>query len=165
MIAPLLFATLIYISFRSEKILINVLIQKTYLVNVFRNYRILLSPALHYIPSFVYYSLPSALWLFSAFNLIFSLWNFEINRYNIMWFASPLVYCVALEFMQMIHFTDGTFDIFDLIFYFVATLFFMWINRQKIDFMRINKPLPIMHLKSAFSTLTLLIIVIFSDYF
>ncbi len=164
-VAPLLLAFFIYISFRNESILINILIRKTFLKELFLDYRNSIFPLHSSLPQYICYSLPAALWLFSSLNLMFLLWKFEINRYNIIWYAIPILYCLLLEIIQMNHITDGTFDPMDLLFYSIAKVLFLVIHKTKIIRHSKIESITGIHLKASFTSLLLIGIVIFSDCF
>jgi hypothetical protein len=163
--APLFLACLIYVSFRSEHILINLLLKHSFLHNIFSEYRKAISPLYALLPHCLYYSLPSALWLFSTLSFFLMLWKFNINRNNFYWFTLPLVYCIILEISQKIHFTDGTYDANDLIFYVLATLVFFLLNIKKTANFSSNSTIEKKHTQSAFTLFIFLGIVILSDCF
>ncbi len=165
MLAPLILACFIYVSFRSEHTLINLLIEHSFLHDAFSEYRNAISPFHKLIHRSLCFSLPSALWLFSSLNFFLMLWKFNINRNNIYWFSLPLLYCFILEFSQEIHFTDGTYDANDLFFYALATLIFSLLNRKKTVDFHSTKNIEKKHTQSALALSVFLGIVIFSDCF
>jgi hypothetical protein len=161
----MLLALFIYVSFRSEKILINRLLENSFLSDVFHEYRKLTSPIYTLSPHSLFFSLPSALWLFSALNFFLMVWKFEINRSNFYWFALPLMYCLVLELLQKTHRTDGTYDSNDVVFYLLATVVFFIINKEKIIKLNTSQSSKTLHWRSALSLSVFLGIVIFSDCF
>ncbi len=74
------------------------------------------------IPSWIKFSLPDALWLFSFNYVLLTLWNFNVNRQSAFWlFLAPTIGLFS-EMGQLIRVVPGTFDIVDLTFLFIATL-------------------------------------------
>lgn len=77
------------------------------------------------------YSLPDALWLM-AFGLFLQLiWINETKRIRIIWTVVPCSVAVLWELFQATHHVNGTFDLVDLIFYFLTTL--LLINNLKTN--------------------------------
>ena len=72
-------------------------------------------------PDFVIYSLPAAIWL-NATNsaIVLSSWPKYFMKYAIL---GTTAFCVTSEFMQELSFIPGSFDIFDLLLYFILGLY------------------------------------------
>lgn len=164
-LAPMLLALLIYVSFRSEKILINLLIDKSFLGDIFNHYRKMIAPIYTLIPHSLCFSFPSALWLFSILNFFLLVWNFEINRSNFYWYLLPLVYCLVLEFLQKKKVTDGTFDKIDVLFYLLSSVAFFALHKRKVINLDARQTSYKLHWQSALSLSIFVGIVIFSDCF
>jgi hypothetical protein len=84
------------------------------------------------IPSWIKFSLPDALWLFSLNYILLTLWNFNVNRQSAFWlFLAPTI-GLFLEIGQLVKIVPGTFDFMDLILLFVSTLIpFLFVNNLK----------------------------------
>src|SRR5690554_1173370 len=67
------------------------------------------------LPSWVYYSLPDGLWVYSFTSALLILWNNErdIGRF---WLAIPFFCGVFIEILQGLNFLPGTFDYMDIAF-------------------------------------------------
>lgn len=74
------------------------------------------------IPSWVKFSLPDALWLFSFNYVLLTLWNFKINSQSAFWlFLAPTIGLFS-EIGQLMGIIPGTFDSVDLLLLFIATV-------------------------------------------
>lgn len=84
------------------------------------------------IPSWIKFSLPDALWLFSFNYVLLTLWNFNINRQSAFWlFLAPTIGLLS-EIGQFFGIVPGTFDIVDLVLLVFATLIpFLLVNNFK----------------------------------
>ncbi|MCK9450287.1 MAG: hypothetical protein M0Q90_01180 [Bacteroidales bacterium] len=84
------------------------------------------------IPSWIKFSLPDALWLFSFNYILLILWNFNVNRQSAFWlFLAPAI-GVFSEIGQLNGIVPGTFDMVDLGLLLIATLLpFLSINNLK----------------------------------
>ncbi|MCW3125508.1 MAG: hypothetical protein JWO03_1166 [Bacteroidetes bacterium] len=83
--------------------------------------------------SWVIYSLPDALWVYSFTNLMLMIWDYRLSVHSVFWITvAPVIGC-ALELGQALHFIPGTFDITDFIFILVATLisYIHYLNNKK----------------------------------
>ncbi|MFV0530474.1 MAG: hypothetical protein ACK5MD_03455 [Flavobacteriales bacterium] len=100
-IFPLFISLVIYTFFRSENIIINQIIHDFY-------------PKSHQFSfnfsDFLIYNLPQGLWVFST-TLISK--NLYVKKFNLAF--SPLIFSFYIEIIQYFHFTNGTFDYWDLI--------------------------------------------------
>lgn len=63
--------------------------------------------------SFIIYSLPGALWIFSTTILSKNL-SIKIFKFQMPLVLLPIIYGLGAEFIQLFHLTDGTFDYADL---------------------------------------------------
>jgi hypothetical protein len=80
-------------------------------------------------PSFIYFSVPDGLWVYSFVSSYFILWNDE-NKKNNLWFLIPIFLSLFVEIAQGINIFPGTFDFLDLTFCFLALL--LSINKFKL---------------------------------
>lgn len=77
------------------------------------------------LPSFMINSLPAGLWTVSYLLMMYITTKFHTRRIRLM-LALPLpISAIALEFMQLLGWCPGTFDIYDLICYIVPLCVFV----------------------------------------
>ena len=77
------------------------------------------------LPSFIVNSLPAGLWTASYLLMMYITTKFHTRRIRLM-LALPLpISAIALEFMQLLGWCPGTFDIYDLICYIVPLFVFI----------------------------------------
>lgn len=77
------------------------------------------------LPSFIVNSLPAGLWTASYLLMMYITTKFQTRRIRLM-LALPLpISAIALEFMQLLGWCPGTFDIYDLICYIVPLCVFV----------------------------------------
>jgi hypothetical protein len=114
-IAALLMSLFIYVFYRSEKTVVNELI---ILIISFDTYTTIKSIITNTIPlnETIIFSLPGGLWVYCATALSHDFY-LEIRKYRIQFIVVPISFAIGLEFCQLIHFTNGTFDIWDIAFY------------------------------------------------
>lgn len=99
-------------------------------------------------PSWVKYSLPDALWLFSFTYLTLLIWNFKITKHSAPWIFLAPVLGIGCEICQLFGIIPGTFDMVDLLLLIMASLLpFYKIIILKISLMK-NKKL-VFHALSA----------------
>ncbi len=120
-----------YILFRSEHLMVNSWVLNNQLGSVFGKIRYQTFQILETVPKWIIYSLPDALWLMS-FGLILQLiWINETKRIRIIWTVVPCSIAVLWELFQATYLVNGTFDLVDLLFYFLSTL--LLINNLKTN--------------------------------
>lgn len=73
-----------------------------------------------WVPGWIIYSLPDALWMMALTVFILMIWDFKIHSRSIIWLAMAMVAGTGLELLQGFHLMRGTFDVADLIFIFLA---------------------------------------------
>jgi len=79
------------------------------------NYRIWARSYRRFLPNFLVYSLPQALWLFSGILIFRSIWTSDENKNFLIWGATILITALGFEFGQYIHWVPGRFDLFDVL--------------------------------------------------
>lgn len=120
----------IYIIYRPQSILVFRISDALGLasqVNSIRNLALLFP-----MPNFVIYSLPAGLWTASYLMIMYcNTAALDIKTRLIL--SLPLPVCaIILEFMQLVGWCPGTFDVYDLICYFVPLIIFIKsINNEK----------------------------------
>jgi len=116
----LLISLFIYVFYRTEKTVINELF---ILLLSFNAYSLIKDSVIHAIPlnQHLIYSLPGGLWIFCATALSQGFY-FGIRSRKIRLDLIPIVFALGLELCQLIHFTHGTFDLWDVASYLVFWL-------------------------------------------
>ncbi len=119
-IVTLLISLFIYLFYRSEKTVVNELI---ILVLSFDTYTAIKSSIINVIPlnEPIIFSLPGGLWIFCATALSQGFYM-KIRNHKIQVVLVPILFAIGLEFCQLIHLTNGRFDIWDLGFYLIFWL-------------------------------------------
>lgn len=118
-IIPLLFGGLIYISFRSLSLRMFNWFEWSKIDILTTLIRTTIHPSKSQYPSWFYFSLPDALWVYSFSSALLILWKdqFKKGKY---WLFIPLLLGSVVEVAQGLKLFPGTFDILDLIFTIVA---------------------------------------------
>jgi len=117
---PVVFGGLIYIIFRTEKLLMFHWFEYLRLsneINFIKNLRNIYS-----FPGWFIYSLPDGLWIFSYTALTLEIWKFSITRDSSFWIFSIPIVAVSSEFLQLFRIIPGTFDLIDVIFYLLGII-------------------------------------------
>ncbi|MDQ7947954.1 MAG: hypothetical protein REI78_12470 [Pedobacter sp.] len=120
LIAALLVSLFIYLFYRTDRTVINTLFNFIFGIE---NYQSLKASIRFYLPlhEFVVYSLPEGLWVFCITVTSKDLY-LKLARSEVHCAIFPLTFVVALELMQWLHLTNGTFDVVDIL---TAILFWM----------------------------------------
>lgn len=116
----LLISLFIYVFYRSEKTVVNELF---ILILSPDTYTVVKSSVINAIPltPHLIFSLPGGLWIFCATTLSQGFY-LRIGNYKMQLDLVPILFAVGLEFFQLIHFTHGTFDNWDIAFYLMSWL-------------------------------------------
>ena len=93
------------------------------ILEVISDYRLFTLPLAENLPTWFLYSLPDGLWLFSCLAVLLAVWNNTISKDNIHWILLAPAIAVLIEFGQLFSIVSGTFDILDLAFYLIGTVF------------------------------------------
>jgi len=119
-VAALLISLFIYVFYRSEKTVVNELI---ILIISFDTYTTIKSIITNTIPlnETIIFSLPGGLWIYCATALSHDFY-LEIRKYRIQFIFVPISFAVGLEFCQLIHLTNGRFDVWDIACYSMSWL-------------------------------------------
>ncbi|TDO20834.1 hypothetical protein CLV32_3468 [Pedobacter duraquae] len=108
----LLISLFIYVFYRTEKTLVNEFM--IYLISS-PMYTSIKADIIHLIPlsPILIYSLPEGLWIF-CITLTSKCYYIDVygRRYDCVYI--PLVFCISLEIMQLVHITNGRFDWMDI---------------------------------------------------
>lgn len=122
-------ALVIYVIYRPEDTLIIRLLSYTTIQDTIIELRQIASN--YSVPhNFVVYSLPGALWLYST-TLLSKNVSCKIFKCRVPLVSIPIIYGIGLEFLQLFHITDGTFDYADIGSMAVAWLLALGFNRDE----------------------------------
>jgi hypothetical protein len=119
-VLPLIIGGIIYMIYRSEKLILFEWCTRIGFNEVISFLRQNFSFQL---PEWIKFNLPDALWLFSFTSLLIIIWKREVNKGSLFFILLPLFISFCWEFGQYAEIINGTFDIKDLLFYTIATLF------------------------------------------
>jgi hypothetical protein len=122
-IAPLCLSLFIYLFYRTEKTVVNEI--AIFLIS-FDNYAALKKAVTGFLPlnNIIIYSLPEGLWVF-CITLTSKPYYIQVNDQRMNCVVIPLIFCVGLEILQLLHFTQGRFDITDIL---ISVLFWVFGN-------------------------------------
>lgn len=113
----LLVSLFIYIVYRSEQTVVNILLDQLTGHRAFlwkQQVRHLLP-----LPGYIIFSVPEGLWIFAATLISKNLYLvYRHRKFHLV--HVPILYGIGLEFLQLLHIMPGRFDILDILF----TLFF-----------------------------------------
>ncbi len=118
----LLLGGLVYISFRQDTLKMFSWFDRVNLSGVISELRLSTLPLTDHLPNWFLYSLPDGLWLFSYLSVLLVVWDNTISKQNIHWLLLVPAVAVFSEIGQFFGIAPGTFDIFDLTFYFGGTV-------------------------------------------
>ena len=131
---PVIFGGLIYLTYRTDDLIMFGWFSKIGLsdtIDFLRSSQYLQNLT---IPSWIKFSLPDALWLFSFNYVLMTLWNFNLNRQSAFWLLFAPAIGLFSEIGQLIKLVPGTFDLVDLALMLIATLipFLLVVNLKSI---------------------------------
>lgn len=126
-VLPILLGGYIYISFRSESLLMFSWFKKLQLYDLIIDYRSFSISYIDNFPEWFYYSLPDGLWMYSITSSVILIWNHN-SKYLIFWLCIIFFLGVIIELLQFFQWHEGTFDVIDLFFVFIAFLLSLLIN-------------------------------------
>ena len=118
---PLIIGGLIYIVFRTERLLMFEWFDTLGLTGIVEYLRTNLQVSSTVLPNWAVYSLPDALWLFSFNYLLLVLWEFTLTKQSFFWLSLSSVIGLFSEIGQLIGVFSGTYDNTDLCFMFFAS--------------------------------------------
>lgn len=114
---------MIYLLYRPESLLVFKIVDALGLSHVIDNLRLSFSGFL--LPPIFINSFPAGLWTASYLMMMYASTKFHIRRIRLM-LALPLpIMAIVLEFMQLLEWCPGTFDIYDLICYAIPLIIFI----------------------------------------
>jgi hypothetical protein len=108
----LLISLFIYLFYRTERTLVNELVIRLMSLETYKNLK---ASIVHTIPlnDVADYSLPEGLWIF-CITLTSKPFYIRLYRWRIDCVYIPLIFCLSLEMLQLLHVTNGRFDLMDI---------------------------------------------------
>jgi len=137
----LLVSLFIYLFYRTEKTIINQIAISILSLHRFVAWRSFMTKLLP-LNEHIVYSLPEGLWVFCitlTSNFLFvKLYNRKINLLFL-----PLVFSIGLEFLQLLHITNGRFDFWDIGISVACWAMAIYVMKRKSVTQNILKPFTI----------------------
>lgn len=133
----LLIALMIYLIWRSEAVLLNHLVGSIFSPQGFRDWRETISSRIP-LNELIIYSLPGGLWVFVA-TIALKDFFIVLKKYTLNLMFLPLTIAIGLEFSQLLHLSNGTFDGWDILIslvFWVAALIICPPTEIKEDFFK-----------------------------
>jgi hypothetical protein len=129
-ISPLTLGGLLYVVFRTKSLRMFSWFESIGINTQISFLREYFSPLKSWLPSWVYFSLPDGLWVYSFTSIILILWAGKIN----FWLIIPFTSGILIEILQGFLF-KGTFDRTDLIFSIIGFFLSIFIiNKNKKNY-------------------------------
>jgi hypothetical protein len=111
---PIFLGGILYILFRSSDLKMFQWFKFCGLENLIFHVRSYLCELKYLIPSWSYYSIPNALWVYSFTSSLLLYWHNNSNKY--FWVLIPFMTGVFVEILQLFNLFPGSFDYLDLTF-------------------------------------------------
>jgi hypothetical protein len=73
------------------------------------------------IPIWIRYNLPDGLWLFALLNTFAAIWGSGKSSL-VLWAVTVILLSIIMEYLQKMHLIPGTFDLWDILAYVLASL-------------------------------------------
>jgi hypothetical protein len=124
----LLASLFIYLFYRTEKTVVNDMLIR--LIS-FDTYSSMKQHVMQFLPlnRFLIYSLPEGLWVF-CITLTSQPYYIGVDSRRLQCLFLPIIYCICLEIFQLLHLTNGRFDLMDIetsiLFWSIANHFFKY---------------------------------------
>jgi len=121
-VLPLMLGILIYCCYRSKQLWWWVYLEKSSLLpygNYLREHTVIQNSK-NYLPDWLLFSLPDALWLYALVCAILYLWDFKWHKHSAIWIIGAASLGIFLELGQLINCLSGTFDWIDILCYILA---------------------------------------------
>jgi hypothetical protein len=114
LVLSLIACLFIYVFYRTEKTIVNQL-----LISIFsyEKYSLFRSSVETNFPlnSYLVYSLPEGLWVF-CLTITSIPFYIELGNWKIRFVFIPVIFAIGLEVLQLLHITNGRFDVMDILF-------------------------------------------------
>lgn len=109
----LLISLFIYLFYRTERTLVNELFLRLISASTYTHLKTIIVRSLP-LNALVIYSIPEGLWMF-CITMTSKPYYIRLFQHRIACWYIPLVFCFSLEFLQLIHITNGRFDYMDIV--------------------------------------------------
>jgi hypothetical protein len=137
-VAALSICLFIYLFYRSEKTVVNELLILISSRDTYAAIKIMIMRALP-LNELIVFSLPGGLWIFCATALsqgfYMKVWNYKLQVG-----LAPILFAVGLEVFQLVHLTNGTFDLWDVASYLTGWLLAWYAFRSQRSQQNILSP-------------------------
>ncbi|MBD2703133.1 hypothetical protein IC229_20970 [Spirosoma sp. BT702] len=130
-IAPLLVSLFIYLFYRTEKTIVNEIAIR---IISFDTYTTLRNAVNRFLPlsELIIYSLPEGLWVF-CITLTSRPYYIQFKNVRINGAGLPLIVCIGLEIAQLLHITNGRFDLVDILISLICWFIAVFAADDKLD--------------------------------
>ena len=143
-VSPILLGSFIYLVFRDKRILFFHFAEFIGATSVIDHFRITFLPIRQFVPRWVLYSLPDALWVYSLTSFMLPFWYFERSKIRFFWILIGPIAGVLSEMLQLLKIIPGTFDFVDLVLIIIFSLgsyfsfFILHLNNKAVSNNRVN---------------------------
>lgn len=118
--AALSVSLFVYLFYRSEKTVVNELIVMIFSFDTYAAVKNSITNAFP-LNKHIIFSLPGGLWIFSA-TVLSQGFYMKAKDHELHLSVAPIFFAIGLEFCQLIHLTNGRFDVWD-----IASYLFFWL--------------------------------------
>lgn len=109
----LLISLFIYLFYRTNRTLVNQLLISIISFQRYSHLKTIITQTLP-LPPLIIYSLPEGLWVF-CITLTSKKYFISVQGYIIKLVCLPLAFSIGLELLQLLHITNGRFDVMDIL--------------------------------------------------
>lgn len=127
---PLLIGGLIYVLYRADNLLMFRWFDVIGLRQEITTCRQFIGHS--YLPAWIIFSLPDALWVFSFSNFMLIIWRDKISTHSIFWVCIAPIFALISEIGQSLHFVHGTFDPMDFTLILIGSILPFVLNFRKL---------------------------------
>ncbi|MBL4655719.1 MAG: hypothetical protein JKY33_07845 [Bacteroidia bacterium] len=131
-IAPIVIGGFIYLTFRTEDLLMFKWFYFLGLEDSIQYFRQNFNHLEPVIPDWFIYSLPTCLWVYSLTNCMIFIWKGKLTLISMLWVTSGVILAITGEVSQIIDLIPGTFDLIDLI-SIIITSGFILLNIRRVE--------------------------------
>jgi hypothetical protein len=131
-VVPIFIGAAIYTCWRSTTLLVFAWYKWLHVYDLAAKLRHVVWPVRHLVPHWTLFSLPDGCWVYSFTVFLKSVWeDFGDRGWAFFWVALPTALAVGAEIGQAMRVVPGTFDVNDLVVYFVAGFLAIYFFRRK----------------------------------
>lgn len=131
---PIIVGGFLYILFRSENLLMFKWVKSIRLTDEISSIRNFTLEIKYWIPKWIYFSLPDAIWVYSFSSALILIWKPKSFKILLLTLSIPFILGSGIEILQLFKFFEGTFDTLDLFLCLLAQflcILFYKLNRKK----------------------------------